>query len=174
MSTLLALICLTRCQHAVLSSIIETLLLIGSSYWGWVHKQLTTSHTAFKPKFNKPQVADRCCYDWQNQVHAVCLFGPNQSGKMSACGAQFYHWDVAVVTSYWSHGIETTCTSSPRLCMPIQQVPFFIGRKQHSARQKKWQNASAVIFALAGLWWMSRTRCRETAKKTAFHWACTQ
>ena len=34
----------------------------------------------------------------KNQVHAVCLFGPNQSGKMSACGAQFYHWDVV---TYW-------------------------------------------------------------------------
>ena len=72
----LALISLARCQHAVLSSIIETLFLIRSSYRGWVHRQLTTSHFSLQTQTNKPQGADKCCYDWQNMTKSspCCVF----------------------------------------------------------------------------------------------------
>ena len=63
---------LTRCQHFMLSSIIETLVLVCSSCVGFCELQ-STPH-----KWNMP----RACSPY------------SQSGKVSAFHAQFYHWDV--------------------------------------------------------------------------------
>ena len=87
----------------------------------------------------------------------LCLFGPDQSGKVSACGAQFYHWDDAVATAYlvpWEKG-------------HLYLAFFFPPETVQCTSKKNWQAVTLLSFwGWKGSMWLQTESCpcRESTR----------